>query len=135
MKHDSFAADAKLVQALGKVSQPISCSGGRTLFTQGEASNGLYILERGEAALVLKSNSGRIVMCLNIGEGSLIGLPAVVGDEPYTLTAMIRPGSQVRFVSRADFEKVIEAEPSLYPGVLHVLAAEVRAARLALSEN
>jgi CRP-like cAMP-binding protein len=82
MKHESFVADAKLLEALGKVSQPISCSVGRTLFTQGEANNGLYILERGEAALVLKSNSGRIVMCLNIGEGSLIGLPAVVGDEP-----------------------------------------------------
>jgi CRP-like cAMP-binding protein len=82
MKHESFAADAKLVQALGKVSQPISCSEGRTLFTQGQASNGLYILERGEAALVLKSNSGRTVMCLNIGEGALIGLPAVVADEP-----------------------------------------------------
>jgi len=48
---------------------------------------------------------------------------------------MIRPGSQVGFVSRADFGKIIEAEPSLFSGVLHVLAAEVRAARLALAKN
>jgi CRP-like cAMP-binding protein len=135
MKHESFASDAKLVQALGKVSRPVSCSEGRTLFNQGEVCDGLHILESGEASLVLKSTSGRTVMCLTLGAGSLIGLPGVVANEPYTLTATVQPGSQVRFVTRADFEKIIQAEPSLYPGVLHVLAAEVRAARLALSEN
>jgi CRP-like cAMP-binding protein len=134
LKQESFTADTKLVQALDKVSQPVSCSEARTLFTQGEACTGLYILESGEAALVLKSSQGRPVMCLIVHAGSLIGLPALVGMKPYTLTAMVRPGSQVRFVTRADFEGIIEAEPSLYPGVLHLLAAEVCAAQLALFE-
>jgi CRP-like cAMP-binding protein len=134
MKHETFAANAELVHALDKVSQQVSCSDGCTLFTQGQVCTGLYILRSGEAALVLKSAMGQRVKCLTIHAGSLIGLPGVVGVKPYTLTAMVRPGSQVRFVTRADFERIIEAEPSLYPGVLHVLAAEVRAAQLALFE-
>jgi CRP-like cAMP-binding protein len=74
-------------------------------------------------------------MCLYASSGSVLGLPAVVGGEPYSLTATMRKDSEVRFVSRADFESLIQDEPSLFPSVLQVLAAEVRSARLALSER
>jgi len=66
--------------------------------------------------------------------GSLLGLPAIIGNEPYTLTAKARKGSDVRFVSRDDFEDLMRAEPSLTLNVLKVLATEVRAARKALAE-
>jgi CRP-like cAMP-binding protein len=135
MKNESFAADRRLIQALQERSEPIACSEGRKLFIQGERSSGVYILEDGEAALVLNARSGRTVMSLHAGSGSLLGLPAVVAGEPYSLTAMVRPGSKVQFVTRDDFEKLIEAEPGLYPAVLEVLAAEVRDARLALCET
>ena len=135
MKHESFAADATLVQALEKRSQPVACGKGGTLFMQGEACNGLYILQSGEAALVLSAPSGRAVFCLQAGPGSLLGLPAVVGREPYSMTAMVKKGAEVSFVTRYDFEKLIKADPQMYPGVLQVLAREVRSARLALAET
>ncbi len=135
LKFESFAADGRLIQALRWRSVPIACSEGCTLFIQGENPDGIYILEEGEAALVLNAPSGRAVMCLHAGSGSLLGLPAVVGDEPYSLTAMAKPGSTIRFVTRDDFEQMIEAEPDLYPALLRVLAAEVHSARLALCET
>ncbi len=135
MKTESFAADDRLLQALRWRSVPIVCSEGRTLFIQGENPDGIYILEEGEAAMVLTAPSGRIVMCLHAGSGSLLGLPALVGHEPYSLTAVAKPGSTIRFVTRDDFEKMIAAQPDLYPAVLRVLAAEVRAARQALTEK
>jgi hypothetical protein len=135
MKTESFAADSRLIQALRWRSAPIACGDGRTLFIQGENPDGIYLLEEGEAALVLTAPSGRTVMCLHAGSGSLLGLPAVVAGEPYSLTAMAKPGSKIRFVTRDDFEKMIEAEPDLYPAVLRVLAAEVRAARQALCDT
>jgi CRP-like cAMP-binding protein len=135
VKPETFAADRTLIEALEKLSQPVACLEGRTLFIQGEIASGLYILEQGEAALVLKSPAGRAVMCLHAGSGSLLGLPGVVGSAPYTMTAMVSKGSEVGFVTRGDFEKLVNAEPSLYPGVLQVLAAEVRSARLALCDT
>jgi hypothetical protein len=51
------------------------------------------------------------------------------------MTAMVSKGSEVGFVTRGDFERLVNAEPSLYPGVLQVLAAEVRSARLALCDT
>jgi len=125
---ESFKADSILVQALEKRSQPVSCSEGRKLFIQGETPRGLYILQHGEADLVMDSPAGRTVMCLHAGSGSLLGLTGVVGKEPHTLTAMVRKGSEVRFVAREDFEQTVQTEPGLYPSVLLVLAAEVRAA-------
>jgi CRP-like cAMP-binding protein len=81
-----------------------------------------------------ETTSGRAIICLHAGPGSLLGLPGIVANEPYTLTAVARKGSEVRFVTRSDFEDLIRAEPSLNFGVLQVLAAEVRSARLALAE-
>jgi CRP-like cAMP-binding protein len=83
----------------------------------------------------LKSPTGQCVMCLHAFSGSLLGLPAVVGGEPYTLTAIIRKDSEVRFVSRTDFESLIRDEPLLYPSVRQLLAAEVRTARRSLSQR
>jgi CRP-like cAMP-binding protein len=48
------------------------------------------------------------------------------------MTALARPGSEVSFVTRNDFEDLIREEPLLYPAVLTILAAEVRAARHAI---
>ena len=83
---------------------------------------------------MMQSPSGEIIFSLPAPAGSLLGLPAVIGNEPYSLSAMVRKDSDVRFVSRNDYLELIKTEPSLYPSVLKVLAAELRAARLAFSE-
>ena len=134
MKPNSFKADHKLIQVLEKRSRPVSCSEHCILFKQGETPRGLYILESGEAVLTLESASGNTVMCVRAGADSLLGLPGIIGNEPYTMTAMARKGSEVRVVTRADFEDVIRMEPSLGLLVLQVLAVEVRSVRQALSE-
>lgn len=135
MKQELFAADRALVQALELRSQPISCIQGVTLFKQGDAPIGLYILKSGEANLLMESKVGRPVMCVHAEAGSLLGLPGIIANEPYTMTALVQGGSEVLFVTKDDFEDLIRAEPSLYPMVLRVLASEVRAARQALTGN
>lgn len=130
----AFLADHKLIQALERRSRPVSCGEDCVLFCQGDPACGLYILISGEAVLSMTSESGDVVMCLRVVAGSLLGLPGIIGNEPYTLTAKARKGSEVRFVPRSDFEDLIQVEPSLSFAVLQVLAAEVRAARQAFAE-
>ena len=134
MTQNSFIADPKLTEALKERSRPVPRNEGRNLFSQGDAPIGLYIVKSGEAALIMASALGQVVMCLHAGAGSLLGLPAIIGNEPYSLTAMAGKGSEIRFVTQAGFEDVIQAEPSLYPYVLQVLAVEVRTARQAISD-
>jgi CRP-like cAMP-binding protein len=132
---NSLTVNHKLIEALKNRSLPVPCDEGRTLFIQGESCGGVYILENGEASLVLNASSGRAVMCIHTGSGSLLGLSEVVGREPYDMTAMVRKGAEVRFVSRENFEEFIKAEPWFYPDFLEVLAAEVRSARQAFSST
>lgn len=134
MKQDSFAADSKLIEALRGRSQPVSCSEDHILFKQGDPSVGLYIIESGEATLAMTSSTGETAMRLNTGAGSLLGLPAVIGDQPYSLTATARMGFVVSFVVRDDFEELLRVDPSMNLYFLRVLAKEVRAARHAFSD-
>ena len=129
----SFIADRKLIQALKQRSIPVPCSKGRLLFNQGDIPIGLYFLKTGKVSLIMKTEKGKEVVHLTVGAGSILGLPAIVGNGPYTLSAMAHHGSEVDFVARTDFEELIQAQPSLYPKMLEILAAEVRSARLALS--
>ena len=130
---NSFIANPKLFQALEQRSIPVPCSKGRILFMQGEAPIGLYLLKTGKATLIMKTEKGKEIVHLSVGSGSILGLPAIVGNEPFTLSAIAHDGTEVGFVARKDFEELIQAQPSLYPKMLEVLAAEVRSARLALT--
>ena len=129
---NSFIADPKFFQALEQRSVSMPCPKGRILFNQGEVPIGLYLLKTGKASLIMKTDKGEEVVHLTVGSGSILGLPAIVGHVPYSLSAKAH-GSKVNFIARKDFEELIQAQPSLYPKVLEVLAAEVRSARLALS--
>lgn len=131
--HRSFVADSKLIQSLELRSVPVLCQKGEVLFRQGEACKGLYVVKSGELSLVLAAENGREVMQLAVGSGCLLGVPAVVGKGPYTLTAKALVDSKVGLIALREFEDLMEAQPALFPSVLAVLAAGVRSGRLALT--
>ena len=96
----AFVADLDLIQALEKQSTEIICNGDRTLFKQGDLPVGLFILNQGETTLTMTSPRGDQVMQIQAEAGSLLGLPGLIGNEPYTLTAIARAGARLSFVSR-----------------------------------
>jgi CRP/FNR family transcriptional regulator len=134
LESSAFVAEQDLIDALEHRSTRIVCNEDRKLFTQGESPAGLYILRRGKATLTMQSATGATIMSVTAFPGSLLGLPALVGNEPYTLTAMAHKGAELGFVTREDFSSLILTEPSMAVRVLRVLAAEVRTARHAISE-
>lgn len=136
MKLDSsaFVADQELLSALEKRSVFIPCPEDRVLFCQGEPPAGLYVLHAGTGSLSMTTAHGDRVVDTPVASGTLLGLPAVIGNQPYSLTAVVHKGSDVRYISREDFSQLMLSEPSLSLQVLRVLAAEVRTARMAISE-
>ena len=130
----SFVAEKELIEALEKRSSTLICPEERRLFTQGGAPNGLYILRKGKAVMTMESPTGGILLSIVLGPGSLLGLPALIGSEPYTMTATAEAGSEFGLVSREDFNSMMLTDPTIAVRVLRVLAAEVRTARHAISE-
>jgi CRP/FNR family transcriptional regulator, cyclic AMP receptor protein len=137
MKMDAtaFVAEQELIEALTKHATRVDCEEDRVLFKQGDPPEGLYIFCGGEVWLTLTSLAGDVVMNLSIEAGSLLGLPGVIGNVPYSLTALAKKGSIVSFVKRENFGRLMLTDPSISVGVLRVLAAEVRTARMALVER
>jgi CRP-like cAMP-binding protein len=131
LEPSAFAADPDLIRELEKRSRPVPAEV-RVLFRQGDDPTGLYILRTGEATLTMRS-AGEVVLSVRAGSGSLLGLPAVIGNEPYSLTAEVREGSELSFVPQAEFAELMRTDPLLSLKLLQVLAAEVRAARKALT--
>jgi CRP-like cAMP-binding protein len=128
----AFVADPQLIQALEQQATCTTYAGDHVLFRQGDAPTGLYILCQGEVTLSMTSPAGGEVMTIQVVSGSLLGLPGLIGNEPYTLTAIARKDSKLCFIARDEFTSLMKANPMLSLKILKVLAAEVRTARRAL---
>jgi CRP/FNR family transcriptional regulator, cyclic AMP receptor protein len=129
----AFVADQELIEALEKRSAPVICEEDRVLFLQGEPPTGLFLLRSGRATLAMDSPVGDPIMCIPVSAGSVLGLPALIGNQPYSLTAKAYKGASLSFVAKEDFASMMVSQPSLSLSILRVLAAEVRTARLAIT--
>lgn len=128
----AFVGDPELVAELEKLATPVKLASGRSLFRKGDAPTGVYIVKKGEVTLTTRSD-GDAVLSVRAGAGSLLGMPAVVGAQPYSLTAEAQEGAEVSLLSCEDFVHLMHTDPCLSFRVLQVLAAEVRFAREAIS--
>lgn len=137
VKFDSsaFVAEPALVEALCRRAVPVDCTRDLELFRQGEAVSGLYILHSGEVAMSIEDTKGKNVVSMRAQPGSLLGLPGLVSNQTYSMTASAKAGSQVSVVSREEFATLMLTEPMLSMMILRVLAAEVRTARLAMVDR
>lgn len=129
----AFLADSDLLQALEKRATPLPCEDDRVLFHQGDTPAGLYILTKGEATVSMNGENGEPFLSVKASAGSLLGLPGLIGNQPFSLTVIALRGAQVCFIARDDFNALMQSELPLLVKVLKVLAAEVRSARLAIT--
>ncbi len=130
----AFQADPELFQVLEKRANAIECDVEHILFRQGDPPVGLYILAKGGATITMKSEDGDCLLSVEAAPGSVLGLPAVIGNQPYSLTARAHHGSWVGFISRTDFYGLMQTESALMVKILQVLANEVRSARIAITQ-
>lgn len=128
----AFLADPELIRALNEHATPIVCETDRILFHQDDPAAGLFILHEGKVTLSMTSQHGQAILSVEARDGSLLGLPGLVSNQPYSLTAIARAGARVSFLGRTEFTTLMESSPSLAFKILQILAAEVRSARSAL---
>lgn len=129
----AFVADPELIAVLERKAAPVDCTTERVLFMQGDPPVGLYILLNGAARLTMDSREGKPIVSVRVPEGSLLGLPGLLGNQPYTLTATAESGAEVGFIPRDELTDLMQSEPMMALKMLAVLAAEVRSARRAIA--
>lgn len=91
------------LQRLSEITSSATYPKGATLFVEGQAARGVFILCAGHVKLSTSSSDGRTLI-LRISEpGDLLGLPATISGRAYEVTAEVIEPSQANFISRTDF--------------------------------
>jgi CRP-like cAMP-binding protein len=124
----AFVADHELVEALQQRARSVDLGSNRVFFRQGDAPIGVFILTKGTAKLT-RLSKGKEVLSARVGAGSLLGVTAVIGAKPYSLTAEALRGAELSLLTAGSFVHLMHTEPELSFRLLQVLAAEVRFAR------
>ncbi len=90
MQPDSsaFVADPELIRALETRSTPFVCETERLLFNQDAPAVGVYIVQEGGVTLTMNARDGARIFSIAALPGSLLGLPALISNQPYSLTAI-----------------------------------------------
>ena len=102
------------------------------LFRQGDSPVDLYFVKSGEVILSMPAEEAEVRV--RAGKGSPLGLPAVIGKQPYSMTAKAPWDAEVFKLTSDAFHELLRIEPRMQQAILQILAAEVRAARSTLSK-
>ena len=124
-------ADCELADAIAALSNLHQVTAKHVLFRQGDPPSRLLLLKAGEVILTIRLGDNS-VMGFRAAPGSLMGLPAVAGNQPYTMTATVTKNSELYAISVASFRMIVGGNPRLSYRVLELLASQVRSTRLLL---
>ena len=102
------------------------------LFRQGEHADCLYFVKSGEANLAMQAGDKEVR--IRARQGSLLGIPAIVGNQPYSMTGSASRDAEILRLSSVVFNDLLKTEPKMQEAVLLILAGEVRVARQALTD-
>lgn len=93
----------RALQRLSEITSASSYPKGATLFLEGQAARGVFILCNGRAKLFTSSKDGKSLIARIADPGEILGLPATVTEKAYELSAEVIEPVQANFISRTDF--------------------------------
>src|SRR5689334_4745456 len=104
------------------------------IFTQGEPPKGVYVIRKGNVRLTVKAGDSEVLMRV-AQPGSVLGLPGVLSNKPYSLTAVAVQACELGFIKAEELRKLIRENPTIGLQVLQLLSEDVRAARGAIANT
>ncbi len=96
---------------------------GAVLFMEKQNSRGVFFLCEGEVKLSISSSEGKTLILRIAKPGEVLGLTAIVGGTPYEVTAETLRPSQVAFIRRDDFLRIIAKHPDVYQAIARQMAS------------
>lgn len=101
---------------------------GATLFKEGEAPKGVFVLCDGRAKLSICSELGKKLMLRIAGPGELLGLSATLSGRSYEVTAETVDASQVVFIKRKELLRFLREYPGACMQVVGMLSGDLHTA-------
>lgn len=107
---------------------------GTILFARGDEVSGVFLIRSGQISLGLDYETP-VYPARILGPGSIIGLPATVSGNPYSLTARAVEDSELTFVPRDSLLECLKNDPLFGFRVIDILGHEISNIRSAFKQN
>jgi CRP-like cAMP-binding protein len=107
---------------------------GSFLFQRGDEASGVFFIRNGRISLALDYETP-VYPARVLGPGAVIGLPAAVSGNPYSLTAKVVEDSELDFIPRAQVVECLKNNLSLCFQVMDILSDEIADVRSAFKRN
>ncbi len=98
---------------------------GEVLFKAGEASDGMYIIRKGELEVFLEEN-GKQVSLAKVAEGSMIGEMALFDRQPRSASVRAVQATEVTQITNDDFAKLMKQIPKWFVSLMATLSNRLR---------
>ena len=98
---------------------------GQMLFKQGEPSDGMYIIRKGEIAVFIEKG-GTDVRLATVTSGAMIGEMALFDQKPRSASAKAIQDTEVTKISNQDFKKIMKQIPKWFVGLMSTLSTRLR---------
>lgn len=115
---------AELNKALRTASKPVKKKRGALLFRAGSPARGAFLVRSGKVTLQLEG-AGGLYPTRTLGPGAVVGLPATVSGEPYSLTAEVAQDCELDFISRKQLLKLLQQNTTAALNILQILSEEI----------
>ena len=98
---------------------------GRTIFSQGEPADALYVVLRGQVKLTVVSHNGKGAIVATLGPGDFFGEGCMVGCPRRTATATSMSACRVTRVEKAAMTRVLHDSPELADAFMASLMSRI----------
>ena len=134
MSNDQQVVSENVRDVLDSMAAPLTQPKNSIIFAQGDPAVGVYVIRKGSVRMTVKAGDSEIVMRI-AQPGSVLGLPGVLSNKPYSLTARAVQACELGSVTAERLVQLVRENPTLGLQVLQLLSEEVRAARGAMSNT
>lgn len=115
----------ELYQALHGIKSIRVYPKGSTLFHQGAAVNGVYVVESGQVRVLLPTSRGRPQLLDVAGPGTVLGLSESMSGEAYRVTAEAEDHATVAFVPQQGFLDFLREHTDFCMQVVRLLSEDL----------
>jgi CRP-like cAMP-binding protein len=120
----------EVLDELAQVSRTRTYPAGQVIWNEGDPGDALLVLEEGQIRVTRTTGGGvEVVLAVNDAPAAL-GELALLDGEPRSASVIAQRPVKVRFIPRTAFLALLRREPAAVEGLLHTLAAMVRAGNI-----
>jgi CRP-like cAMP-binding protein len=122
-----------LLRELFAAARPLHLKADQMLFLAGDPPDGCYLIEEGLLKVTMVSPAGGERILAILGAGTVVGELAMIDGGSRSSSVCAVRETDLRFISRTDFQSFTDAHPEVTRHIMTVLAKRLRDTNMAIA--